>query len=152
MNIGSGSAYPANALSNFAPHPFIFDGVECNSMEGLLQSFKFENPAIQVEVCKLVGYAAKKRGKEKNWQRTQTLWWKGIPYKRDSEFYQKVLDNAYYALSKNKKFCQALLASGDAVLSHSIGRTNKSETVLTVQEFCSRLTKIRSALQKAMGV
>jgi hypothetical protein len=26
MDIGSGNAYPANALSNFAPHPFEFDG------------------------------------------------------------------------------------------------------------------------------
>jgi len=36
MNIGSGQAYPANSLSNFAPHPFMIDGVECNSMEGFL--------------------------------------------------------------------------------------------------------------------
>lgn len=39
MDIGSGKEYPSNALSNFAPHPFVFDGVECASMEGLLQSF-----------------------------------------------------------------------------------------------------------------
>lgn len=38
MDIGSGNAYPANALSNFAPHPFEFDGVQCNSMEGFLHS------------------------------------------------------------------------------------------------------------------
>ena len=37
MDIGSGNGYPSGALSNFSPHPFVFDGVECNSMEGLLQ-------------------------------------------------------------------------------------------------------------------
>ena len=44
MDIGSKAIYPASALSNFSPHPFTFDGVECNSMEGLLQSFKFDKP------------------------------------------------------------------------------------------------------------
>ena len=38
LDIGSGKDYPSNALSNFAPHPFVIDGVECNSMEGKLQS------------------------------------------------------------------------------------------------------------------
>lgn len=43
LDIGSGKDYPSNALSNFAPHPFIIDGVECNSMEGFLQSLKFKD-------------------------------------------------------------------------------------------------------------
>jgi predicted NAD-dependent protein-ADP-ribosyltransferase YbiA (DUF1768 family) len=47
MDIGSGKSYPLNALSNFAPHPFRVDGVECNSMEGFLQSLKFKNPEMQ---------------------------------------------------------------------------------------------------------
>ncbi len=66
MNIGSGSGYPSSALSNFSPHPFVFDGVECASMEGLLQSFKFDKPHIQNEVCKLVGKGAKFRGKKRS--------------------------------------------------------------------------------------
>lgn len=52
MDIGSQNSYPASALSNFAPHPFIIDGIECNSMEGFLQSLKFKNPEMQKEVCK----------------------------------------------------------------------------------------------------
>ena len=65
MDIGSGSGWPSAALSNFAPHPFVIDGVECASMEGFLQSLKFKEPAMQAEVCKLVGKAAKFRGKKK---------------------------------------------------------------------------------------
>ena len=38
MDISSGSSYPASSLSNFSPHPFIIDGVECSSMEGFLKS------------------------------------------------------------------------------------------------------------------
>ena len=146
MNIGSGNKYPSNALSNFAPHPFVLDGVEINSMEGLLQSFKFKNPEMQKEICKLVGRQAKFAGKNKKWWTTQTLYWQGKEYKRDSEEYQQLLDRAYNALAQNKSFQRALVASGSAVLSHSIGKTKQNETVLTRKEFCSRLTVIRKAL------
>ena len=147
MDIGSGSGFPSAALSNFAPHPFIFDGVECNSMEGLLQSFKFSNPEMQKEVCKLVGKQAKFKGKKKKWFRTQTLYWQGKEFKRDSEEYQRLLDRAYDALSTNEGFKRALLATGNAILTHSIGKTKQSETVLTRTEFCSRLMTIRERLQ-----
>lgn len=147
MDIGSGSGYPSAALSNFAPHPFVFDGVECNSMEGLLQSFKFSNPEMQKEVCKLVGKQAKFKGKKKKWFKTQTLYWQGEEFKRDSEEYQRLLDRAYDALSTNDGFKRALLATGNAILIHTIGKTKQSETVLTRAEFCSRLMAIRERLQ-----
>ena len=66
MDIGSGNGYPCATLSNFASHHFVFDGVECNSMEGLLQSFKFKDFEMQKEVCKLVGKKAKFKGKKRN--------------------------------------------------------------------------------------
>ena len=143
MDIGSGTGYPSAALSNFTPHPFEIDGVLCNSMEGFLQSLKFSNPDMQVEVCKLVGKQAKFKGKKKKWWRTQTLWWRGTEIKRDSAEYQKLLDRAFYALSQNEGFKKALIATGNATLTHSIGKNDPSTTVLTRQEFCSRLTKIR---------
>lgn len=144
MDISSTNKYPAGALSNFTPHPFVIDDIECNSMEGFLQGLKFKSPEMQVEVCKLVGRAAKRKGSKKNWQRTQTLYWKGVEMKRDSQEYQDLLDRAYDAMSKNTKFRKALLATGNAVLKHSIGKRDQSKTVLTIREFCSRLTKIRT--------
>ena len=146
MDIGSGNGYPSAALSNFAPHPFTIDGIQCNSMEGFLQSLKFKDEEMQKAVCLLVGKAAKFRGKNKNWQKTQILYWKGQEIKRDSQEYQDLLDRAYEALSQNTGFQKALLATKDAVLTHSIGRTNPNETVLTRAEFCSRLMKIRERL------
>ena len=148
MDIGSGSGFPSAALSNFSPHPFVFDGVECNSMEGLLQSFKFSNPEIQKEVCKLVGKQAKFKGKKKKWFKTQTLYWQGKEFKRDSDEYQELLDRAFDALSTNEGFRKALLATGNSTLTHSIGKTKLSETVLTRTEFCSRLTTIRERLER----
>lgn len=148
MDIGSGAGFPGATLSNFAPHPFVIDGVECNSMEGFLQSLKFSNPEMQKEVCKLVGKVAKFKGKKKKWWRTQTLWWQGIEIARSSEEYQILLDRAFNALAQNSGFRAALLATGNSVLTHSIGKTKITETVLTRQEFCSRLMKIREELRK----
>ena len=148
MDIGSGTGFPSASLSNFAPHPFVIDGVECNSMEGFLQSLKFSNLEMQKEVCKLVGKAAKFKGKKKKWWRTQTLYWQGQEFPRHSEEYQQLLDRAFDALAQNPSFQKALLATGDAMLTHSIGKTDASQTVLTRYEFCSRLMKIRGRLRR----
>lgn len=149
MDIRSKGKYPANALSNFAPHPFHVDGILCNSMEGFLQSLKFNKPHIQAEVCKLTGLAAKKRGSKrtKAWQREQRLWWQGQVYDRHGESYQRLLDRAYAALAKNEGFKKALLATKDAVLTHSLGHSNSSKTILTEREFVRRLMSIRKVLQ-----
>ena len=148
MDIGSKADYPASALSNFAPHPFVFDGVECASMEGLLQSFKFDKPHIQVEVCKLVGIRAKRRGQKrnKNWKRVQKLWWQGQEYDRHGAEYQLLLDRAFSALAQNESFRKALLATQDSTLTHSMGKSKESDTVLTEREFCSRLEAVRARI------
>lgn len=147
MDIHSGGAYPSNALSNFAPHPFILDGISCASAEGVLQSVKFKSPDMQRHICTLVGKAAKSAGANKNWRQTQTLYWQGTPMLRRSEEYQLFLDRLYEALATNEGFKKALLATGNNPLTHKIGKTKYNETVLTTQEFISRLYKIREKLQ-----
>ena len=148
MDIGSKQKYPAGVLSNFTSHPFIFEGVEISSIEGILQSFKFSDPDMQREICKLVGFTAKKSGYGKNWQRSQTLFWKGEAIPRMSKRYQELLDSVYQAMfDQNLKARKALLATGHSNLTHDIGNTNKRETVLTVREFCSRLMNIRRRYQ-----
>lgn len=144
MDIGSGKAYPCNALSNFAPHPFVIDGVECASMEGFLQSLKFENPEMQKHVCSLVGKAAKFKGKNKKWWKTSKLYWQGQEYEREGKEYQLLLNKAYNALYQNASFRKALEASKPAILTHSIGKTDPSQTILTQAEFCGRLMKLRA--------
>ena len=141
---GNNKQYPGRNLSNFFPHPFIFRGIEVASMEGFLQGMKFKSPEMQREVFKLVGFAAKKKGAPKNWQQSQTLWYQGHPIPRRSQLYQDLLDEAYDAMyEQNAAFRKALEDTHDATLTHSIGRTKESETVLTIQEFISRLNKLR---------
>lgn len=147
MDIVSGGKWPASALSNFAPHPFVLDGVPCASMEGFLQSLKFKSEDMQAHVCTLAGKAAKRKGAGKNWRETQTLWWRGVPYRRDSDEYQQLLDRAYAALSQNSAFRGALLSTGRANLTHSLGTRDPRDTVLTEREFCGRLMKLRDGMR-----
>lgn len=147
MDIRSGTS--AAALSNFQPRPFVFRTFEVASMEGLVQAFKFKSPEMQVHVMTLVGLAAKFKGKKKKWFRTQTLWWQGTEIDRHSSEYQQLLDEAFEALFfGNEAAARALLATGDAVLTHSIGKSDPSRTVLTTSEFCSRLMRIRTELKR----
>lgn len=145
MDVGSNAPYPAGKLSNFTGFEFEFDGVKCASMEGLLQSFKFENLDAQRQTCKLVGFQAKKKGKGRNkrWKSMQTLWWDGVAYSRKGKEYQNLLNRAYNALYTNETFKKALEDSGKAIFTHSIGWNNKKETVLTESEFCKRLQHLK---------
>jgi len=147
IEIGS-KKYPE--LSNFNTFEFWFDGVLCKSMEGLLQSFKFEDSEKQRQVCQLVGVKAKYKGKKRNkaWKSQQTLWWRGVPYKRESVKYQELLDKAFDSLAMNKNFRDCLIDTGDADLRHDhYGSWDMTKTVLTRDEFCYRLTDIRRRLK-----
>src|SRR5437868_5149231 len=121
MDITEGSE--AAGLSNFEPRQFIFRGIAANSMEGLLQGLKFEDPEQQKQVMALVGKAAKFKGKKKRWWLEQTLFWQGRELQRDSAELQSLLDEAFLALfTQNETARQILLATGDSVLTHSMGK------------------------------
>ena len=67
---------------------------------------------------------------------------------RHSKEYQDLIDKAYDCISKNDGFRRALLATGNATLTHSIGKRDESKTILTEREFCSRLMRLRNELNK----
>jgi len=141
---GNNTSYPMGALSNFTARKFTFDGVECESIEGVLQSFKSPYEHIQVEICKLVGIKALRRGRKIDWKKKQELYWKGVPFKRNSKEYQELLDKLYNsAYQQDESFRKALFDTKNAVLKHSIGKNKESDTVLTEREFCRRLTNLR---------
>ena len=146
IDIKAKAAWPAGALSNFAAHAFIFDGVACASMEGFLQSLKVADAAEQERVCGLDGPVAQSIGRTHDWSATGTLWWRGTLYDRLSDDYQGLLDRAYQALfDQSEKFRDALAATGDARLTHTFGKTDPCETILTADEFTSRLERLRRA-------
>ena len=145
MDIRYQNEYPSGMLSNLHYNQFIFDGILCNSMEGLLQSFKFSDVKDQRDICLLSGYTAKKRGYHQEWS---TLYWNGEPFDRHDEPYQQLLDRAFYTLyTQNTRAHNALLATGNEPLTHGIGKTQPQHTILTRNEFCIRLMIIRSEFQ-----
>lgn len=147
VDIGSTEEGPAGVLSNFAAHAFEFRGRPIASMEGLLQSLKPRDPARQREIQGLSGSRAKNAGSGFRWCDEQTLFWDGEPLDRHGVGYQALLDEAYEALfAQNARAREALLATGDAMLDHAMGKHNAHETVLTIEEFCSRLERIRREL------
>lgn len=153
IDIYSTGEYPANVLSNFYPNGFVFDGVACASMEGLLQSLKTKNAALQEKVCALSGKQAKFAFRHKfqnvRWKLTGKLYWKGCPIDRHSDGYQVFLDNAYLALSGNDIFAAALKSTCGATLTHKIGKRDRRKTILTEYEFLSRLKMCRQLTEES---
>jgi predicted NAD-dependent protein-ADP-ribosyltransferase YbiA (DUF1768 family) len=145
LDIKSKAPYPAGSLSNFAPHSFVLDDVRCASMEGFLQSLKIEDKAEQDRVCGLAGPVAQSVGRKYDWRIAATLWWRGKGHDRLSAAYQALLDRAYQALfDQSESFRAALAASGDARLTHTIGKSDPHGTILTADELCSRLERLRA--------
>ncbi len=144
IDIKAKAPFPAGALSNFASHPFVIDGIPCASMEGFLQSLKIEDIAEQERVCSLPGPHAQSVGRKYVWNLSGALWWRGAPIDRLSEDYQLLLDRAYDALfSQSQAFRTALAASGNTRLTHTLGKSDPCETILTSEEFCSRQERLR---------
>lgn len=144
IDIGSEESHEGKLLSNFTEHHFYIDGVFCASMEGFLQSLKFDAIEKQYDICSLVGVKAKFKGKKKKWYLTQTLYWQGKSIDRHSEEYQILLDRAFSELFRNEQYKSLLLSTKGHTLTHSIGKNNPKLTILTIDEFCSRLTILRN--------
>ena len=146
IDISSTSEYPAGNLSNFTSYTFTFRGIDFTSMESLLQGLKFKSVETQNSVFQRVGAKAKLRGKKRKWYLDQTLYWQGTPRKRDSAEYQTLVREAFEALSQNKDFQKALLATGNKTLFHTMGKSDPTTTILTKKEFCEILTEVRNKL------
>lgn len=142
MDIRYGYKFPSGELSNLYPHHFILDGVECNSFEGFLQSITHKTIEKQREICLLFGAEAKHKG-SRRWLVTNKLYWNGEEINRKSLEYQNLLDSAYNTLyDQSQLFRKALAATVGGNITHRIGRYQ--DTLLTVDEFCSRLLILRN--------
>lgn len=144
----------AAALSNFAEHSFEIDGVQIKSMESFLQSLKFKNKKKQMKICQMNGNKAKKKCKYHNvWKwNGGNLYWQGKRINRFSDEYQKLLNNVYVAMfESNEDFRNVLLSTVEEtgvqkLFTHSIGKDNPQDTILTANEFTDRLYGMRKYL------
>lgn len=136
----------AGRLSNFTKRNFVFDEIFCRSIEGVLQSMKFENINEQKIVCGLWGEQAKFAGELKtDWKNAQILYWRDRRYPREGEEYKTLLTRLYTEVYKqDKQFRKDIKKSTKFKLIHSMGNPNPCDTVLTENEFIELL----EALQK----
>lgn len=143
IDIKSKASGETGRLSNFTKRHFIFDGVECNSIEGVLQSFKCSDIKRQKEICLLDGKAAKTAGQEYDWTVNQILYWNTAEYSRKGEEYQKLLDRLYEAVyEQDAQFRTDIQFIKGKKFDHKMGLTDKSKTVLTRSEFVHRLRRL----------
>ena len=133
----------AGRLSNFTKREFVFDGVECNSIEGVLQSFKCKDTTEQKRICMLSGIDAKNAGAELDWKTEQVLYWNNAEYPRESVEYEELLIRLYESVyACDSSFKKDIEDSKKYILDHSIGVGDKKETVLTKAEFISNLVNL----------
>lgn len=145
LDIRSNGLYPSNVLSNMYGNGFRFDGVECGSMEGFLQSLKRQDVDVQKYVCGLGGGMAKNKSIS-SWQTDQKVWWKGQSMDRHGEEYRQLVRRAYRAMfEQNELFRNALMQTRGITLVHTSGESSPFKTILTPSEFCGILTDLRDS-------
>lgn len=144
LDIRIGTEFPVIVLCNTYPKPFVFDGVQCGSIEGFLQAVKLADYDQQVRVCSLSGLDAKNESTSL-WKESQTVCWGGTTYDRQSPEFQRLLRRVYRACyDQNELFRSALAATGSKRLVHLVGKCDPRETILTRDEMCGILTELRS--------
>ena len=138
-------SYPANALSNFCPYPFVLDGVQVSCMEAFLQALKYPSEKKRMTILQMPGKEAKAQSK-KSWhfKLTHKLYWKNTIYNLYDDDLQDLLDRAYLAMyNQNEAFQNSLDALGDEEICHSIGTRRSDRTILSEWHFIVRLNMLR---------
>lgn len=141
----------SRTLSNLYPIRFKFRGKWVNSIEGVLQGIKHKDKKLQNIVLKFSGldaYHTRGSNTLDFWGNDGILYWQGKPMKRDSEEYQKFLDELYLSAIENPLYKKCLLSTGNKYLLHHIGGLNINETVLTRFEYEQRLNSLREYIIK----
>ena len=150
INIVSTAEGPGAILSNFAHTPFEFDGVACGSVEGFIQGLKEENLEKQKRICLRFGFEAKRAGTKKRNRKVResgTLWWQDQPILLKSEEYYQLIERGIRAKFEQSEVAkQALIATGDAILTHDTGKPESPNTSLPANRFLSILEEIRKEL------
>ena len=136
-------SHPEDILSNLCNNSFFFDGIQCEGMEGLLQSLKYQDIELQRKVCLMTGNEAQQHSIS-DWQKGQIVWWKGRAINRQSPGYHQLVYNAYAEMYLwSVRFRDALMSTVGKQLLYDSGKKGSYKTILTDQEFCKMLTDLR---------
>ncbi len=140
----------SSVLSNLFPNRFtISKTYDCASMEGFLRSLtiKSDTDAI-IELCGLSGINAYKvRSVLPDWRQTQTLYFNGESLRRGTIKQKNIITMAYDALfEQSSVFRMALRKYKDKIFMHSIGCDDRTQTLLTTDEYLYQLNRLKERL------
>lgn len=142
---------PEDILSNLCGNDFCFDDVQCGCMESFLRALNYRDMELQRKICFMTACESEKYVSSE-WQKGQTLWWKGEPIDRHSPEYAALIRGAYTAMYLwCGRFRDALMRSGEKRLIYDTGNDDPTKTILTDQEFCEVLTEMREARKAEYG-
>lgn len=136
-------------LSNLYPYKFTLDGHVISSMEGMLQSLKTNDIKEKKKIWEMYGVEAWRYGQKfNNWKNNQLLYWNGESIRRNSLLYTQLISKAYDELFGNSEFKSNLKRSMKYKLSHSIGQTDVSNTLLTKDEYIGNMERLRGKIKE----
>ena len=136
-------------LSNLYPYTFTIDEIEVKSMEGMLQSLKTNDINEKKKLWKMYGVDAWRYGQKfNNWKDNQLLYWNGESIRRNSLLYTQLISKSYDKLFENEEFKFNLKKSMKYNLTHSIGQTDVSNTLLTKDEYIGNMERLRGKIKE----
>ena len=146
INATYGAKGLSKMLSNLFPYEIHFKGHAAKSLEGIFQGIKHKEPEVQKVIMQYFGMDAlytREANKINDWRESQTLYFGNQSMLRGSEQYQQFIDELYTAALQNPLYAKAVRCAGNKTILHSIGKDDPKQTVLTRNEFESRLNSIK---------
>ena len=139
----------AKSLSNLYPYTFLMDGYMIRSMEGFLQSIKVKDFEEKIKLWRMFGVKCWKYGQQFNdWKETQILYDNfGKPINRHSPEYDFLIQKAFDCLFTNEDFRDKMKQSMGYRVTHSMGKTDKTDSVLTKDEYIANIERLRNTLK-----
>ncbi len=152
VNVGFKHSGPlAKVLSNLFPYEFEFRGKKLYSIESFFQGIKFENIEMQNLVFNYSGLTSNhvKVCSGYDWKETGILYWQGNKIDRYSKEYDDMVDELYISAIQNPLYRNTLLTC-DKLIIHTMGASEKNETVFTRYEFEQQLNCLKDFLRRDM--
>lgn len=126
----------SKVLSNLFPYEFYFRDQKLSCIETFFQGIKIKDKEVQEYIFKYTGLDSNniKVASDFDWKKEGIVYWQGTPIKRDSQPYNDLVDELYISAIQNPLY-RNVLKKVDKPIIHSIGETDKNETVFTRYEF-----------------
>ena len=149
INVGYKYKGPySKILSNLFPYEFKFRGKKLSSIESFFQGIKFKDTEMQNLVFNYSGLDSNnvKACSDYDWKETGMIYWQGKEIDRFSKEYDELIDELYISAIQNPLYRSALKKCNKNVI-HTMGETEKSETVFTRYEFEKQLNCLKDFLK-----